>query len=115
LYEAANRLAGTLGDLARACGGARRCSVSRELTKRFEQSQRGTLEEFAEYYSANPVRGEVVIVMEGSHVASTSGADWGALASSLAGRGLSTRDIVSVMVQEHGAPRNLAYKLARKT
>ena len=68
LFEAANRLAGTLGDLADACGGARPAAVCRELTKLHEQVVRGGLEALAAAVASGeiPARGEVVVVVSGA-------------------------------------------------
>ncbi|MBA2569609.1 MAG: 16S rRNA (cytidine(1402)-2'-O)-methyltransferase [Chloroflexi bacterium] len=66
LFEAPGRLAATLRELAAACGDARRGSVARELTKRFEETWRGTLAELADRASAGAVRGEITIVVEGA-------------------------------------------------
>jgi 16S rRNA (cytidine1402-2'-O)-methyltransferase len=62
LYEAGNRLAGTLEDLAAALGD-RRALVAREVTKLHEELARGTLSELAARFPGE-VRGEVTIVVE---------------------------------------------------
>jgi 16S rRNA (cytidine1402-2'-O)-methyltransferase len=41
------------------------CCVSRELTKKFEENKRGTLQEVYDHFNAKPVKGEIVIVVEG--------------------------------------------------
>lgn len=64
-YESPMRLVKTLEELAQYFGGDRRCSVSRELTKLFEENQRGTLDEVAAYFRERGVKGEIVIVVEG--------------------------------------------------
>ncbi|MDQ6905169.1 MAG: 16S rRNA (cytidine(1402)-2'-O)-methyltransferase, partial [Bacteroidota bacterium] len=46
-------------------GPERKCCVSRELTKIFEENKRGTLQEVFNYFSVKPVKGEIVIVVEG--------------------------------------------------
>ena len=46
-------------------GVERKASVSRELTKLFEETQRGSLEELIAYFSQKSVKGEIVIVVEG--------------------------------------------------
>ncbi len=66
LFEAPSRLASTLADLASACGPGRRGAACRELTKRHEETWRGSLAELAERASAAPVRGEITVVVEGS-------------------------------------------------
>jgi 16S rRNA (cytidine1402-2'-O)-methyltransferase len=114
IYEAANRLPATLRDLERVCGGERLCAVTRELTKMFEEARRGTLSQLAEYYEVSAARGEVVLVLAGAPQEIRSESQYRELARSLRAGGLSTKDIVSVMVQEHGAPRNLAYRLAQE-
>jgi 16S rRNA (cytidine1402-2'-O)-methyltransferase len=65
IFEAANRLGGTLTDLAAAAGAGRAGAVCRELTKLHEQIVRGTLGELAERVASGeiPARGEAVIVI----------------------------------------------------
>ncbi len=63
LYESPHRLLKTLEQLMQFCGSDRKCSVSRELTKKFEQTVRGTLEEVRKYFSENEIRGEFVLVV----------------------------------------------------
>jgi 16S rRNA (cytidine1402-2'-O)-methyltransferase len=63
IYEAPKRVCATLQDLARACGPDRRVAVCRELTKRFEETWRGTLAEAHEHTVAVPPRGEHVLVV----------------------------------------------------
>ena len=65
LYESPMRLVKTLEELAQYCGPDRQCSVSRELTKMFEENKRGTLQEVADYFKTKNVKGEIVIVLEG--------------------------------------------------
>lgn len=65
LYESPHRLLKTLEQLAQFCGTDRQCSVSREITKKFEQTVRGSLAEVLEYFSTNEIRGEFVIVVAG--------------------------------------------------
>jgi 16S rRNA (cytidine1402-2'-O)-methyltransferase len=64
-YESPMRLVKTLEEFAIYFGADRICSVSRELTKLFEENKRGTLTEVAAYYSAKAVKGEIVIVVAG--------------------------------------------------
>ncbi|OJU23831.1 MAG: 16S rRNA (cytidine(1402)-2'-O)-methyltransferase [Sphingobacteriales bacterium 41-5] len=64
-YESPMRLVKTLTELATYFGQERQCSVSRELTKMFEENKRGTLREVAVYFSQKTVKGEIVIVVQG--------------------------------------------------
>lgn len=67
LYESPHRAAKTMRDLAEALGPGRRATVVRELTKIHEEVLAGTVSELAEILAARErVRGEIVIVVEGS-------------------------------------------------
>jgi 16S rRNA (cytidine1402-2'-O)-methyltransferase len=65
-YESPMRLVKTLEQFITYFGADRPCSVSRELTKKFEENKRGTLEEVCAYYREKGVKGEIVIVVGGS-------------------------------------------------
>lgn len=64
-YESPMRLVKTLQDFIEYFGAGRNVSVSRELTKMFEENKRGTLQEVHDYFAAKTVKGEIVIVLEG--------------------------------------------------
>ena len=64
-YESPMRLIKTLSHFIEYFGADRMCCVSRELTKKFEENKRGTLQEVYDYFNAKPVKGEIVIVVEG--------------------------------------------------
>jgi len=65
MYESPFRLAKSLGQFAEYFGADRRASVSRELSKMFEETKRGTLAELALYFTEHPPKGEIVIVIAG--------------------------------------------------
>ncbi len=65
-FESPRRTADLLTEAVSVLGGDRRAAVCRELTKRYEQVRRGTLAELAEWASAEPVRGEVTVVLAGA-------------------------------------------------
>ena len=65
IYESPLRLARTLGELARACGGDREASVSREISKLHNTTHNGTLAGLHRYFLENNPRGEIVIVVSG--------------------------------------------------
>ena len=114
LYEAANRVAATLGDLERVGAGERDVAVARELTKQFEEVRRGTVTELAAYYESSPPRGEVVIVLRGMTIQQPAEDELRTRARSLRASGLSARDVAAALVREAGASRNLAYRLAHE-
>ncbi|MEY5034660.1 MAG: rRNA ((1402)-2-O)-methyltransferase [Bacteroidota bacterium] len=64
-YESPHRLVKTLIEFQTVFGAARRCSVSRELTKLHEETVRGTLQEVADHFNEKTVKGEIVIVVAG--------------------------------------------------
>ena len=64
-YESPLRLVRTLEEFAGFFGNERICSVSRELTKMFEENKRGTLLGMIAYFKAKTVKGEIVIVVDG--------------------------------------------------
>ena len=65
-YESPVRLVKTLADFIAYFGAERPCCVSRELTKKFEENKRGSLQEVHDHFNAKPVKGEIVIVVQGS-------------------------------------------------
>ncbi|MFL9485507.1 16S rRNA (cytidine(1402)-2'-O)-methyltransferase [Chitinophagaceae bacterium LWZ2-11] len=64
-YESPMRLVKTLEDFIQYFGPERLCSVTRELTKMFEENKRGSLQEVCDYFKAKGVKGEIVIVIAG--------------------------------------------------
>ena len=65
-YESPYRLVKTLQQFAEAFGADRQASVSREISKMFEDTQRGTLQQLVEHFTATPPKGEIVIVVAGT-------------------------------------------------
>ena len=66
LYESPHRLLKTLDEMATYFGVERQISVSRELTKMFEETVRGTVVEVKLYFETHPVKGEFVICVSGA-------------------------------------------------
>lgn len=64
-YESPMRLVKTLADFIEYFGPDRPCCVSRELSKKFEENKRGTLQEVHDYFNSKPVKGEIVIIVQG--------------------------------------------------
>jgi 16S rRNA (cytidine1402-2'-O)-methyltransferase len=64
-YESPFRLVKALDEMSEIFGADRQASVSRELSKIFEENRRGQLAELAEHYRSNPPKGEIVIVVAG--------------------------------------------------
>jgi 16S rRNA (cytidine1402-2'-O)-methyltransferase len=64
-YESPHRLIKALEEFCIYFGAERKASVSRELTKIFEETKRGTISEILEYFKTKTIKGEIVIVVEG--------------------------------------------------
>lgn len=65
LYESPHKLLKTLAQLVEYFGAGRSISVSRELSKLYEETIRGSAEEVLEYYTQKPPKGEIVIIIGG--------------------------------------------------
>jgi len=64
-YESPHKLVKTLTQFKDFFGSERQISVSRELSKMFEETIRGTVEQVLAHYTQNPPKGEIVIVLAG--------------------------------------------------
>lgn len=126
LYEAPHRLKKTLQDLATWLGPARRLTVCRELTKKFEEKVQTTLEGALHYYEENEPRGEYVLVIAGKapeEIAAEKAASWAdmsiadhvayyendkglshkeAMKAAATDRGVSKRDIYAALLAQNG-------------
>ena len=65
-YESPHKLLKTLGHFVEYFGAERQVSVSRELTKLYEETIRGTAESVLRHYTEKPPKGEIVIVVAGN-------------------------------------------------
>lgn len=110
LYEAPHRIAKTLAELVEACGPDRRVAVAREMTKLYEEVRRGRLGDI----DVGEPRGEYVVVIAGAtDVGCAVGEDAirAAVDVELA-KGMSTKDVASVVGSIFGIPRRAAYAVA---
>jgi 16S rRNA (cytidine1402-2'-O)-methyltransferase len=64
-YESPMRLLKTLNEFIQYFGAERQCSISRELTKMFEENFRGTLQQVHDHFKEKTIKGEIVIVVQG--------------------------------------------------
>ncbi|PJB12512.1 MAG: 16S rRNA (cytidine(1402)-2'-O)-methyltransferase [Flavobacteriales bacterium CG_4_9_14_3_um_filter_40_17] len=64
-YESPHKLLKTLSDFVNHFGAERQISVSREISKKFEETRRGTLVELHDYFLQKPPKGEFVLVLAG--------------------------------------------------
>ena len=108
-FEAPHRLAEFLADAAEVLGGGRRAAVSRELTKTYEETRRGTLAELASW-AREGVRGEITVVIAGAVAvaADLPSAVADVLARIAAGEPLSSA--VASVAEVAGVPRKALYQ-----
>jgi 16S rRNA (cytidine1402-2'-O)-methyltransferase len=66
-YESPHRLVKTLTQCVEFFTADRQAAVCRELTKIHEEIKRGTVEKLIQYYTENPPKGEIVLIVEGNH------------------------------------------------
>lgn len=116
-YEAPHKLCATLRDLAEAFGGARRISLSRELTKLHEETLRMTLAEAIAYFDQTPPRGEFVLIVEGAaDEPETEQDEQARLAAAAAAvrrrmaEGQTQKDAVKAVSAETGVKKNALYR-----
>ncbi len=72
-YESPHRLLKTLGEFAEFFGEDRQCSVSRELSKLYEENVRGTVLEVKSHFENNILKGELVICVGGAVIIKEKG------------------------------------------
>ena len=111
-YESPRRLGAMLADAAQALG-ARRASVCRELTKKFEEVRAGTLTELAEFYAENPPKGEIVVLIEKGDSAIVKEVDLEQEVNKALDT-MSVRDAADSLAHRLGVKRRLVYQLAMR-
>ncbi|MFC5603611.1 16S rRNA (cytidine(1402)-2'-O)-methyltransferase [Sporosarcina koreensis] len=102
LYEAPHRLKETIKALAEAFGGSRQVVLARELTKRYEEFLRGTLEEAASWVESNEIRGEFCIVIAGNEDVEEAAENWW--------QDISIRTHVEMVMEKEGVSSKEAIK-----
>jgi 16S rRNA (cytidine1402-2'-O)-methyltransferase len=115
-YEAPHRLNDMLDDLLQVLGD-RTISVSRELTKRFEETIRGRVTELLAHFDEERPRGEFVVTVAGKDPATVekkSEDDILHLLEHLMSSGLSRRTAVEQVSEKYRLPKNQVYELALK-
>jgi 16S rRNA (cytidine1402-2'-O)-methyltransferase len=111
-FESPHRIDDALKDALYVFGESRQATVSRELTKKFEQTIRGTIPELLEW-SANPTKGELVLVIAGNSEASVTTATLEELLLEVEeGRsaGLSLKQSVAKVAEKHSLSKSDLYQ-----
>ena len=113
LYEAPHRLLRTLRDLTEAGMGDRKMSACRELTKKYEEVVRGTVEDLVSHFEEIPPKGEFVLIMEGATPEETkirlTPEERANRIKNLESSGMSTKEIAKTLALEWGESKKALY------
>jgi len=109
-YETAPRLLKTLSVAAEVFAG-REMAVARELTKIYEECRRGSAEELVQYYTANPPKGEIVIMVAPPSENKNIKTDFSEILRKKMEK-MPLKMAVAEVVEEYGAVKNEVYRLA---
>jgi 16S rRNA (cytidine1402-2'-O)-methyltransferase len=108
-FESPHRILESLQDAAEVLGADRQASVSRELTKKFEHTQRGTLPELVEWAKSEP-KGEMVLVIAGAEVVEAKSEDLVAQVLALIEDGIGLKQAVAEIAGAAGAGKSELYQ-----
>ena len=108
-FESPHRILESLEDAALVLGSERQASVSRELTKKFEHTQRGTLPELVEWAKGEP-KGEMVLVIAGAQVVEAKSEDLVQQVLALIEDGVGLKQAVAEIAGAAGAGKSELYQ-----
>lgn len=118
IYESPHRIKDTL-KLINVCLGNRKIAICRELTKKYEEYMRVTVEEAIEYYEKNEPRGEYIIILDGNKLSENSETDNEyeelddrSYVCKLIEYGYSKKDAIKKVAKDRGKNKNEVYKQA---
>jgi len=111
LFEAPHRLAESLADAVTAIGGERQGAICREMTKRYEETIRGTLSELHNWSVRNEVLGEITLVIAGAPVgdAAATSADMVARVREFEVAGMDRKGAIATVAEEFKIPKKIVY------
>ena len=111
LFEAPHRLAESLADAVTAIGGERQGAICREMTKRYEETIRGTLSELHNWSVSNEVLGEITLVIAGAPVgdAAATSADMVARVREFEAAGMDRKGAIATVAEEFKIPKKIVY------
>ncbi len=114
LYESPHRLIKTLADVQIHLGGDRRITIGRELTKRYEEFWRGTVDEAIEHFTSTEPRGEFTVAIAGHspQLPAFTEADLLQQLETLIAQGLSPSKASRQIAQETGLSKRELYQLS---
>lgn len=109
-FESPHRILESLEDAALTLGDTRLATVSRELTKKFEHTERGPLKNLIEWAKTEP-RGEMVLVIAGAEVTVTKIEDLVSQVLALIDEGTRLKEAVAEIAGANGASKSELYQL----
>ncbi|GAB5438028.1 MAG: 16S rRNA (cytidine(1402)-2'-O)-methyltransferase [Falsiruegeria mediterranea] len=110
-YESPKRVAASLSDMALVLGADRPAAMCRELTKKFEEVRRGSLQELADSLADDPVKGEIVVLVDRARSGPVNEEDIEtALKQALESH--SVKDAADLVSKMYGLPRRPLYQKA---
>ncbi|MEO9683514.1 MAG: 16S rRNA (cytidine(1402)-2'-O)-methyltransferase [Tateyamaria sp.] len=111
MYESPKRAGALLADAVEVLGADRPATLCRELTKKFEETRHGTVQELAEHYATTNIKGEVVVLIGRSEAVAVNEKDIeSALQSALAD--MSVKDAAAFVSETFDVPKRQVYQQA---
>ena len=110
-FEAPHRLVDSLADAVSVFGADRRGAICREMTKRYEETIRGTMMELLTWANSNEVLGEITLVITGAVTdsASLTASDMVARVREFEGAGMDRKSAIATVAEEFGIAKRLVY------
>ena len=110
-FEAPHRLGDSLGDAVSIFGAERPGAICREMTKRYEETIRGSLAQLSSWADTNEVLGEITLVIGGAleDSAATTAEDMVARVREFEGAGMDRKGAIASVAQEFGIAKRLVY------
>ena len=110
-FEAPHRLGDSLGDAVSVFGANRRGAICREMTKRYEETIRGTLSELSSWADSTEILGEITLVVEGASTdsAAMTAEEMVARVREFEGAGMDRKAAIASVAQEFGTAKRLVY------
>ena len=116
-YEAPHRLLKTLNSMKDIFGGERNVSISREITKKFEEHKHFNLNDACQYYENNSIKGEFVIVVEGNKNEKTESVCFNSLEEHLkhyTDTGISKNEAIKMVAKDKNVNKREIYDYFKK-
>jgi len=108
-FEAPHRLVDSLADCVNVFGAERKGAICREMTKRYEETIRGTMAELATWSNSNEVLGEITIVIAATDSATLTAADMVARVREFEAAGMDRKAAIATVADEFGIAKRLVY------